>query len=886
MSPQQPPKLPLKIFRFYCSEERLEELEGDLYEVYNEFIKKRGARFSRLFYWWIVIKSFRSFALRRTKMKNNPINNSLAFLRHNLTIAWRNLTKHKTTTAINVLGLAMGIGAFLAIIRIVQFELSFNTEIPGKENVYRIYTSFSGAFTSKNKGVAVPIGPYVEQNFSGIDAAAYFHTYSANVEIPDDGGSKKDFGRQSRLVVADSSYFQIVDQYDWLAGDRNAALADPFKVVLTDQQAKTYFGHEEWLDMIDKKIIYRDSLNVFVSGIVKQPDYNTDFVFTDIISYPTIKNSWLKDRLDSDQWGNTNSSSQLFIKLEPNVKREDILMQLADLDKHVQEQTGDTDWFQKYELQALDEMHFNTDISTFDNGIDAAHLPTLMVLGVVAFAILLIAIFNFINLETAQSSTKSKEVGVRKVLGSPRKQLVGRFLTESMLISFFAVLLAVPLAHYGFVYFDEFVPDGVALNYVDPLFWTFLVGLVVAVGFVAGIYPSLVISSFRPAVVLKSAGSAKGPGGSLIRKTLILFQFLFSQLLIVGTLAIVWQISFMLDKDLGFNEDGVIYFYTPYYESYNKQKLIMDEVATMPEVLDFSLQNTPPVQNGYSTSTVKYDSPQGEVVTNAHRKAGDTTYLRFYDIKLLAGRNLIPNDTLSELLINETFMRDLGHDDPRSAVGSIVEFNEENHTVVGILEDFNFRSLHHPIEPMLYLFEDQTSCIALKVKTGDQLQSTISKLSDKWDEVYPDNPLKVYFMDETIERFYETERKTSKLASTATGIAIFISCLGLFGLISYTIVQKSKEMGIRKVMGASILQIGTILSKEFIMLILVAFIVSTPIAYYIISKWLEDFAYQTHISWWVYVLGGLASMVIALASIAAKVWRASGANPIESLRYE
>ncbi|WP_421764395.1 ABC transporter permease [Ekhidna sp.] len=886
MSSNTPPKLPLKIFRFYCSEERLEELEGDLFEVYNKFIQEKGIRFAKLFYWWIVIRSFRSFALKRTKMKNSKINNSITILKHNLIIAWRNLTKHKATTAINVLGLTIGIGAFLAIVRIVQFELSFNTEIPEKENVYRIYTSFTGSFTATNKGVAVPIGPYVEQNFSGIDAVAYFHTYSAAVEVPDGEETNKDFGRQSQLGIADSSYFQVVGQYKWLAGNPSTALSDPFKVVLTDEQAKTYFGHESWLDIVGKKIIYRDSLNLFVSGIVKQPDYNTDFVFTDIISFPTIKNSWLKDRFDSDQWGNTNSSSQLFVKLEPNVNRADILMQLENLDKHVQEQTGDTDWFQHYELQPLDKLHFNTDISTFDNGRDAAHLPTLLVLGVVAFAILLIAIFNFINLETAQSTTKSKEVGVRKVLGSPKRQLIGRFLTESMLISFFAVLLAVPLAHYGFIYFDEFIPDGVSMDFSDPIFWAFLGGLVVIVGFIAGIYPSLVISSYRPAIVLKSAGSNKGPGGSFIRKALILFQFLFSQLLIVGTIAVVWQISFMLDKDLGFKEDGVIYFYTPYYESYNKQKLITDEIETMPEVLDISIQNTPPVQNGYSTSTVKYDSPQGEVVTNAHRKAGDTTYLRFYDIELLAGRNLIPNDTLPELLINETFMKDLGFDDPRSAVGTTIEFNDENHTVVGILEDFHFRSLHHPIEPMLYLYEDKASCIALKVKTGDQLQSTINKLTDKWAEVYPDNPLKVYFMDETIERFYETEKKTSKLASTATGIAIFISCLGLFGLISHTIVQKSKEMGIRKVMGASILQIGSILSKEFILLILFAFIISTPIAYYFISKWLEDFAYQTNISWWIYVLGGLASMFIALASIAVKVWKASEANPIESLRYE
>lgn len=637
--------------------------------------------------------------------------------------------------------------------------------------------------------------------------------------------------------------------------------------------------------MIGREVTYRDSLNLTVSGIVKMPDYNTDFEFTDFISHATIDKSWLKERFGDEEWGNTNSSSQLWVKLNQNTSRADVMLQLEDLSTHVNEQNEDADWIQNYKLQPLSEVHFNSEIGIFDNGRSAAHMKTLTVLGVVALAILLIAIFNFVNLETAQSTTKSKEVGVRKVLGSPRKQLVSRFLTESILISLFAVVLAIPIAHYGFVYFEEFIPKGVALDYENPFFWLSLMALTLVVGFIAGIYPSLVISSFRPVRALRSGSNTNNPGGSLIRKSLILFQFLFSQLLIVGTLAIGWQISFMLDKDLGFKEDGVIYFYTPYYEDYKKSELVKNYLDEMPEVLEYAKQDTPPVQNGYSTSTVKYQSEKGEIVTSAHQKSGDTTYLRFYDIELLAGRNLLPNDTLPELLINETFMRDLGFNDPREAVGTTFEYNSKKHTAVGIIEDFHFRSLHHAIEPMLYRYQEELRCFALKVK-GEHIEQTIDKLTDKWREIYPDNPLTVYFMDETIEQFYKTERRASKLASVATGVAILISCLGLFGLISFTIVQKSKELGIRKVLGASIIQIGAILSKEFVLLIVIAFVLSTPISYYIISQWMGDFAYQTEISWWIYLLGGCLSVIIALASIGAKVWRASGANPIDSLRYE
>ena len=268
----------------------------------------------------------------------------------------------------------------------------------------------------------------------------------------------------------------------------------------------------------------------------------------------------------------------------------------------------------------------------------------------------------------------------------------------------------------------------------------------------------------------------------------------------------------------------------------------------MPEVMEYARHATPPAQRGYSTSKVKYQSDAGQVVTSTHNKSGDTTYLRFYEIDLLASRNLFPHDdTLKELLINETFMRDLGFDDPREAMGATFEYNSDDHRVVGIVEDFHFRSLHHPIEPLLYRYTEKSRSFVLKVK-GEQIEQTINKLTDKWADIYPDYPLTVYFMDETIERFYRTERRTSKLASTATAIAIMISCLGLFGLISFTIVQKSKELGIRKVLGASILQIGTILSKEFILPIIIAFVVSTPISYFVIDTWMEDFAYQSNIS--------------------------------------
>ncbi len=886
MKKHTPPKFPLKIFRYYCSEERLEELEGDLFEVFQERISERGTRFSHIFYWWLVIKSFRSYALKRTKTKDDKMSRSFTILKHNLLIAWRNLLKNRVTAMINIVGLSIGLGTFLSIFSIIQYELSFNEGIPNKERIYRIYTTYSGSFSSTNKGVGIPIGPYVEETFIGLDEVAYFQTFTSSIKIPEAEGSVKEFERQTNILIATPSYFNLIDQYNWLVGSPESALEDPFKVVLTTDQAEKYFGKTDWSELIGREIIYQDSLNVFVSGIIEKPNYNTDFIFTEFISHATIDESWLNERFGNIDWGSTSSGSQLWVKLNSNTTEMNIVQQLEGLDEHVEKNRESHYWVQNYLLQPLSDVHFNSEIGTFDHGRKAAHGQTLTILGVVAVTILLIAIFNFINLETAQSTTKSKEVGVRKVLGSPRKQLVGRFLTESTMISFFAIILSIPIAHYAFVFFEEFVPSGVKLPYDDPAFWLTIMLLVVIVGISAGIYPSWVISSFKPINILKSGTKVLGQGRGLVRRVLILFQFFFSQLLIVATIAIGWQISFMLDKELGIDEEAVLFFYTPYYESIDKQKIILNELDVIPEISNYAIQNTPPIQRGYSTSTVKYDTPQGEAIADAHHKSGDTTYLGFYGIELLAGRNLTPIDSAAELLINETFMSDLGFTDPREALGASIHFNEKDHKVIGIMKDFHFRSLHHPIQPMFYRFQDNTRCISLKVNNQEHVQKVIDQLTDKWSEVYSENPLTIYFMDEVTQQFYETEKRASKLASTATGIAILISCLGMFGLISFTIIQKSKELGIRKVLGASLTQIGVILSREFVALIVMALVVSVPISYYIIGRWMEDFAYQTKIHWWIYLLGGLISILIALISIGTKIWKASEANPIDSLRYE
>ncbi|WP_424962057.1 ABC transporter permease [Ekhidna sp.] len=885
----QPPKLPLRLFRFYCSEERLEELEGDLYEVFQERINEKGARFSSLFYWWLVIRSFRTFALKRTKMKNKGHLLSIASLSHNIKIAWRNIIRRKTTTAINVIGLAIGIGGFVAIYSLVSYELSFNKHLPDRDRIYRVYTEFGGAFSGTNPAVAIPVPDYLEENASIIESLARIYSYQAKVKV-EGGDGKREIGYNNKIAFVDERYFKVINQYDWLAGTPKASLEKPNQLIVTIEQGEKYFGKIPPLDMVGKEVVYQDSLYVIVSGVVSLKSANTDFDFTDLVSFGTIYSTWVKDQFPKDEWMSVNSSWQLFIKVYDQVSQVQIDEMLEGLNKEMasHESDGDT-WHTEMAIQSVDDIHYDLEVGLFDHSRAATDLKTLNILLSVAIALLSIAIFNFINLETAQAINKSKEVGLRKSLGISKPSLIVRFLTESTLVTFLAAIISLPLSFYGVTLFSELVPEGFSLEWSDPLFWVYLVALVFFVGILAGLYPAFIASSYTPVQALKSTikFSAKSGGGQAIRKILITSQFVFSQLLVICTIAIMWQISYMLDKELGFKDEGVMYFNTPRYENTEKQQVMLNEVEHMPQIQAISVHQSPPARNGWSTSTMKfYDQDSTESVESVHQKKGDEHYFDVYQLELLAGRNIKKSEGKLETVINETYAKMLGFNNPEAAIGVQVSNGERVYEVVGILKDFHFQSLHVAIEPLMYSYDDTYSrCIGLSL-AANELQTTINELTDVWNQIYPNDPLEVKFMDETVESFYQTEKRTSKVAGVATVVAILISCLGLFGLISYNILQKSKEVGIRKVLGASILNIGTILSKEFLILVLIAFLIAIPAAFFFINNWMEDFTYKTNISWWIYALGGFISITIALLSIGLKIWKASDANPVDSLKYE
>jgi putative ABC transport system permease protein len=809
-------------------------------------------------------------------------------LKHYFTLAYRNLFRNKFHSTINIVGLAIGISACIILFLIVRHEIGFNKGFAAYHRIYRIHASFSGVFTGLNRGVSTAAGPYVKENFKGLEATTLFHTLSGPVKIA--GQIPKDFGEQKKLALTAPDYFQVFDSYQWLVGSPEQSLADPNRVVLTKEKAEYYFGQLPVEQYLNKELIYRDSLFLTVSGIVAALPFNSDLEITDFLSFTTIQATWLKKSYGREDWGSTNSSCQLFVRALPGTAPSDLQIQLPQLaTKYKAASTWDAE--NNFGLQPLADLHYNANLGIFDFSREPAHLPTLTTLSGIAVLLLIIGCINFINLETAQAVHRAKEVGVRKVMGSDRGRLIFQFIAESSILACISLLLALPLTEVGLLYFAEFIPPGVSLNLIGVL--PFLIAMLVIIGVLGGSYPAFILSSYSPVMALKNSAfaSSSQSRSAFLRQALIVTQFTFAQVLILGTLVVGWQIRYMINKDLGFSKDEVIYLDTPWWDKSEKVALLKTELEAISQVKELTLSDSPPSANGWSSTELTYNSSTGESKINAFRKPGDTNYLAFYNIRLLAGRNVLSSDTIKEVLVNETLINQLGFDSPEKALGEVVDLGNVKVPIVGVVKDFHTKSLRDAIDPVFMGCENKYfNCFNIRLnsanKSGTEVAAALTKVEQAWKKVYPDAPFVYTFLDETIRNFYNTEQRIAKLINTATLLAILISCLGLFGLASYSTTQRLKEIGIRKVLGASVKQLTLLLTREFLLYVLIAFVIAMPIAIYGATSWLQGFAYHIELTAWMFATTALAALLIAFGTISLKTIRAAQRNPVDSLRSE
>jgi putative ABC transport system permease protein len=815
----------------------------------------------------------------------------IGMLKNYFKTAWRSLMRFKVFTLINILGLAIGISAALVIYLIVHYDFTFDQFEKDNDRIYRVVSDmkFSGN-PYHNSGVPAPVAEAVRNELTGIEVVAAFHQHDSETKVIIPGNTKQPLvlKNQDNLIFADANYFKLIP-YEWIAGSANSALNDPLKVVLTDKSAKLYFPDLRADQVVGRQVIY-DSVATTVTGVVKTLSQNSDFIFRDFISLSTISTTGLKKNYSWGNWGMTNGGSQLYVKLNPGITPQQIEKQLRALNaRYVKKHKG---FESAFVLQPLSDVHFSTDYRNYDGRL--ASRGTLYGLLVVALFLLLLGSINFINLSTAHASQRAKEIGIRKTMGSTRAQLIVQFLSETFLITLLATILSIILAPLLFNIFSGFIPKDLHFSLLhQPDLIVFMIVLVITVSVLSGFYPSWILSRYNPVLVLKNQAYANTgkTRRAWIRQSLTVFQFLIAQFFIMGTFLVAKQIHYTLNKDLGFKKDAILNISTPFSKQPNNRIVLLNRIKTMPGIEMVSLGGNAPATNGANSGQVSYKDGKKEIQLDVQFKYGDPNYLALYHIKLLAGNNTHESDTVKEAIVNETYAHMIGFKNATDAVGKTLDWSNVKLPIIGVMRDFNQESLHAAIRPLIFTGASSNSYelhIALGPENaeGTAWKTTIDKIGKAYKDIYPEDDFEYEFYDKRIAGFYEKEQHISSLLTWATGLAIFISCLGLLGLVIYTTNLRTKEIGIRKVLGASVTHLVTILSADFVKLVLISSIVASPVAWYAMNKWLQNYAYRTSINWWIFALSGAVMVLIALVTLSFQTIRTAIANPVDSLKNE
>ena len=809
-----------------------------------------------------------------------------------LKIAWRNISRHRLYSLVNVLGLTLGICACLTLYLIVSYEFSFDRFLPQRNRIYRIVGERTNQRGEKQfiNSIFNDVAGF-ETQIPGFAVKTGFHGFGDNIAIPGAKGGLTNFDNRipnsysGTAILAHPSYFDIFT-HRWLAGDARV-LDQPFRVVLTLSRARLYFGNHTPAEMLGRQVVYGDSIRAYVGGIIEDWSHNSDFAFTDYLSFCTAPQTYLKDRIPTDDWRSLGPhQSQAFVMLDKGVTPEQINARFAAFVKNIHLKHGSI----KMYLQPLTSAHFAEWFHIEDDGDDwrKPYLPTLYVLMGVAAFILLLASINFINLSTAQSIQRAREVGVRKVLGSRRVNIMSQFLVETLMLTLLAAIASMTLVRPVLRLFKDYVPPGVEYH---PFSWLNL-GVVLAVvsltTLLAGFYPARVLASYLPALALK--GIAQKPRPTL-RRGLIVFQFVVSLVFIIGSIVITKQIRFMQTTDKGFNTDAIITLNHWGPPPQDELRVLAQQLKAIPGVDKVLLQGNAPMgfaQMGSSFSHIDKDTVQTEATVDV----GNDEFIPFYQMRLVAGRNLLHSDSATEVVINETMARALGFHTPQQAVGQFLSGNGNKQLpIAGVVADYHMESFHNAIKPAVIInWPDYIKSVAIKLspamQTPAQVKTLLARIETDWKAVYPDRPFQFSFLNESITWLFQQEENTAWLATVAMIVTIFISCMGLFGLAMFSAERRVKEIGIRKVMGAGVSQIVLLLNRDFIILVCLALLIASPVAWYCAHQWLQDFVYRTAISWWIFLLAGAGALCIAMATVSYQAYRAARANPVKSLRTE
>ena len=862
------PQWALGLLRRLCSHEVIEAVEGDLVEFYR---LNRRAGVPKLNASLEFLIGVLGVVMRFSKQSGREVQR-FSMIRNYFKVSLRNLGKNISYTIINVLGLALGIACCTVIFVIVRFETSFDDYHSKSDRIYRVNLKDESphAWRRLNGCNYAPLAAAIREEVTGIDAASgVFCIKGYQFKV------KESIHEESFAFFVDEHYPEVFD-VEWLAGNSAKSLNGPNVAVVTDEFARNYFGTIE--NAIGQTILFANKLTLTVSGIVKKPPKNTDHPYSILISFSSLS-QFIPEVLNWESI--SQSATYVVLSSKSNVGQLHPQLEAIASKNLTEERMKEVSFF----LMPLEDNHDrNGDFNSFNYDFP---LPVLILLSVIASMIALIACINFVNLATAQSLNRSREVGVRKTLGSSRSQLIAQYMIETSIITTFSMVLALLLAK-GAMNFLNAQYQGTELVFnifKDPSMLIFLVLLVFFITVLAGFYPAFVLSRYKPIDALKSRSMMGKVGGLSLRRGMVIVQFFGAQLLILVMLIILTQIDVFKSRDLGFDPKEVVRVLPPSIEERTDYRKLLEKVQGLHGVKAQTLSS------GYLTGgeIMEFRPFEDlELIKNGRVLYADEGYLETYGIRLLAGENLSPftMQGAREVLVNRTLINALGIKGPETAIGFTFTLNKVQVIIKGVVEDFFTHPMSNRVDPVVIEFDSERNLI-LSLKIGSESTvSTLSSLENIWIETFPDHLFKYEFMEDTLKRQYGFFTAVSSFLGTASFLAIFIGCLGLYGLVSFMAIQRQKEIGIRKVMGASVANVIRLFAKESVLLIFLSFIAAAPIAYYGGGLLLSELPDPSNPGVMVFIFTLIVSIVIGCLTVGFEAFRAARINPVDCLKEE
>ena len=803
-------------------------------------------------------------------------------------IIFRHFIRQKLNTTLHIIGLTLGMSVCLLIGLFLRYELSFDTFHDKAERTYRINSVFSDNMGDHfHYSTPVPLAEELKTSMSGLEHVALsIPTRDNIIEI----NPQKRF-IQEYVMVANEDFPQVFNVEE-LEGNVFEALRKPFQAVLTEATAKKFFGKEEPLGKIFK---FKNKYDITVAAIIRDFQANTHLPASLILSYVPDPNFL---SVEPDAWTYVSGSS-IFVTLPDGLDIKTLEARLATLADTKINPSFPKSMRGSFDIQPLSQVHFESKYGNGGEWVYSISKSWLWFFAAIGLGVLALACINFVNLSTAQALTRAKEVGVRKSIGARSLNLIGQFLLEAWILTSIAVVLSITLVQMSLPFMNSLLEKGITFDlFNSPLLLLSLCLGVFITGLMAGLYPAFVIARFNPAVTLKSGSHAAGSHGSVwLRKSLLVTQFIISAGLMIVVFIIAQQLNFLRMQNLGFNKDNVVYCE---FKGRLKAQTFTAELERIPQVKDVSFSTATPSSRwhwGTSMSLTNIDDPKRADVTLI---LGDENYCSMYGLKLLSGRWPLAADTSSisrivpeekrihKVIVNEKLVETLAFASIEEAIGKNfwIGFGGGHAEIIGVVANFNTSSLHDVIQPTLISPGEWYQIAGIKIEANSNIPQTITAIETAWKKTFPDGVFDFKFLDEQIDAFYKSESRLYTLFKTFAGLAMLISCLGLWGLSSFAAQQRTKEIGIRKVLGASIQAIISLLSKEFLIMIGLAMIIASPAAYYFMKDWLQTFAFRIDIGWGVFATTGLVTAALALITVGFQAIKAAIANPVESLRSE